>query len=79
MYECKNLDEAIWFRLNDLELEVVNENGRVMFLCNENQENFNDVIMEYLSAKSGFRDITCNYTKLLESTRWVKNKLYENK
>lgn len=79
MYECKNLDESIWFKLNNLELEVVNEAGRVMFLVNEEQEGFNDIVMDYLSAKQGFRDITCNYTKLLESTRWVKNKLYENK
>lgn len=79
MYYCKNLDEAIWFRMNCLELEIVNEDGRVMFLCNEEQENFKEIMMDYLSAKSDFRDITCNYTKLLESTRWVKNKIYENK
>lgn len=79
MYYCKNLDEAIWFRLNNLVLEVVNEDGRVIFLCDEEQENFKEIMMDYLSAKSGFKDITCNYTKLLQSTRWVKNKLYENK
>lgn len=79
MMQCKNLDEAIWFRLNDLELEVVVEDGRVMFLVNEEQDNFKELVMDYISAKQGFREITCNYTKLLESTRWVKNKIYENK
>ena len=79
MYECKNLDEAIWFRLNDIELQVVNDNGRVTFIADEEQENYDDVTMDYLSAKKGFRDISCSYTKLLEAEKWVKNKIHENK
>lgn len=78
MYECKNLNEAIWFRLNEIELQVIND-GRVTFYVDEEQENYNDIVMDYLAAKQGFRDISCSYTKLLEAEKWVKNKIHENK
>lgn len=79
MYECKNLDEAIWLRLNEIELNVVNENGRVTFIADDEGEEFNNVIMDYLAAKDGYRDITCSYTRLLRAIRWCKNKIHANK
>ncbi len=78
MKELK-LEEAIFLRYKELVLDVIYEEGRVIFLCDEEQDGYSDAVLDMLSAKQELRDITISYTKYLSAKRWCQDKIYSAK
>lgn len=79
MRECKTLQEVIYFRYKELEIEAVYQDGKVIFYCNDEQEGYDDAVLEFIQAKQEFMDIPISYTKFLQAERWVKDRIYSIK
>lgn len=74
MEEIYGIEEAIFMRMNDLNIDAVEEDGRVNFYIDTKQEGYNDLKMKFINAKNDFNeDVMISYNKYLKAQKWTKN------
>jgi hypothetical protein len=76
MEEIYGIEESIFMKMNDMDINAVEEDGRVKFYIDTEQEGYNDVKMDWLNASADFKDITISYNKYLKAQKWIKNVMY---
>ncbi len=76
MEEIYGIEEAIFMKMNDVDINAVEEDGRVKFYVDTEQEGYDDIKMDWLNASSDFKDIIISYNKYLKAQKWIKNVMY---